>query len=216
MPKGKAVSYSADELAFIKARHDLPRAQLHAEFIARFGRSDVSENNLKRLCNRKGWNTGRTGQFAAGNVSHNKGKKGFCPPGSAKGWFRKGRLPHNTKGPGHESIDTKDGYVWLIVAETNPYTGAATRRVQKHRWLWEKANGPVPDGHRLKCLDGDKTNCDPSNWKAVPFALGPRLNGRYGRGYDAAPAELKPLILATAELEHAARTKRKGKKGHAG
>jgi hypothetical protein len=40
--------------------------------------------------------------------------------------------------------------------------------------------------------------------------MAPRLNGRFGRGYDAAPAELKPIILATAKLEHAAREARKG------
>ena len=42
------------------------------------------------------------------------------------------------------------------------------------------------------------------------MALAPRLNGRFGRGYDTAPPELKPTILAIAKLEHAARIKRKG------
>ncbi len=42
-----------------------------------------------------------------------------------------------------------------------------------------------------------------------PFAQLGRLNGRFGRGYDAAPAELKPTILAVTELEHQARTARK-------
>ena len=86
------------------------------------------------------------------------------------------------------------------MAERNPWTGAATRPVHKHRWLWEQANGPVPKGHRLKCLDGDKTNCDPSNWEAIPMALAPRLDGRFGRGYETAPAELKPAIMATARI----------------
>jgi hypothetical protein len=88
-----------------------------------------------------------------------------------------------------------------------------TGMVQKHRYLWEKANGPVPEGMRLKCLDGDRTNCDPSNWRAVPYALAPRLNGRFGRGYDAAPPELKPTIMAITELEHKARQVLKGGRG---
>ncbi|UFF43090.1 HNH endonuclease [Pseudosulfitobacter pseudonitzschiae] len=99
----------------------------------------------------------------------------------------------------------------MIVAETNPWTGAKTRPVHKHRWLWEQQNGPVPKGMVLKCLDGDKTNTDPSNWEPIPQALLPRLNGRFGRGYDAAPAEIKPTLLATAKLEHAVRLKRQGR-----
>ena len=33
----------------------------------------------------------------------------------------------------------------------------------------------------------------------------PRLSGRWGLGYDEAPDELKPTVLAVAELEHKAR-----------
>jgi len=80
----------------------------------------------------------------------------------------------------------------------------------KHKWLWERANGPVPKGMVLKCLDGNKLNCDPSNWEAIPMALQPRLNGRFGRGYDHADPELKPTIMAIAKLEHKARQIRKG------
>ncbi|MHC9236415.1 HNH endonuclease signature motif containing protein [Pseudooceanicola sp. 502str34] len=169
----------------------------------------MSAANLHALRKRKGWKTGRTGHFAKGGEPHNKGKP-FNPPGSEKGRFKKGNTPHTYKGAGHERIDSKDGYVILILDEPNPWTGGTTRPVHKHRYLWEKANGPVPDGHRLKSLDGDKTNCDPSNWEAIPMALAPRLNGRFGRGYDDAPAELKPTIMATAKLEHALREKKKG------
>lgn len=207
--KGARISYSELELNWIKACCDLPRAEMHALFVQVFGRTDVSVDNLKALCVRKGWKTGRSGRFTKGQISHNAGKKGLRYAGSEKAWFKKGQIPHTWRGPGHESIDNKDGYVWLIVAETNPYTGAATRRVLKHKWLWEQANGPVPKGHVLKCLDGDKTNCDPSNWECIPQALLPRLNGRFGRNYDSAPPELRPLILATAKLEHAAREARK-------
>lgn len=207
--KGQAITYSGAELAWIEANAQRPRREAHTEFQTRFSRPDVSLSNFKALCKRKGWMTGRSGQFKAGQEAHNKGKKMPFNPNSAKTQFKKGRLPHNYRGPGHERIDSKDGYVIMIVAEKNPWTGADTRPVHKHRYLWEKANGPIPEGHKLKCLDGDKTNCDPSNWEAVPAALNPRLNGRFGRGYDEAPAELKPAIMATAKLEHAARQAKK-------
>lgn len=207
----RTIRYSAVELDWISQCRDLPRREMHAIFVAAFNRPDVTIQDLCNLCERKGWLTGRTGCFEKGSVPLNKGRKGTCAPGSEKGWFRKGQRPHSAKMPGYETIGS-DGYVMLCVAERNPWTGASTRMVQKHRWLWEKANGPVPAGMRLKSLDGDRTNTDPSNWLAIPMALGPRLNGRFGRGYDQAPAELKPLIMATAQLELAARqARREGK-----
>lgn len=202
--KGQPIHYSADELAWIEAHRDMIRREAHALFVETFDRPDVALTNYVALCKRNGWSTGRDGRFAKGQPAHNKGRKGYHAPGSEKGWFRKGRLPHNTKHLGHERI-SYDGYVEISVAETNPHTGFERRYVQKHRWLWEEVNGQVPDGMVLKCLDGDKTNTDPSNWEAIPRALLPRLNGRFGRGYDTAPQDLKPTIMATAKLEHAVR-----------
>lgn len=199
------ISCSEYEEVWIKVRSHLPRRELHQLFCETFDREDVSQANLTALCKRRGWLTGRTGRFEAGSEPANKGKKMPFNPNSAATRFKKGQRPHTWRGAGHEAIDPKDGYVWMIVAEINPYTGAPTRRVLKHKWLWEKAHGSIPEGHALKCLDGDKTNCAPSNWEAVPRALLPRLNGRFGRGYDQAPEELKPTIMAVAKLEHAAR-----------
>lgn len=210
--KGRAMTYSDAELFWIHDNHKRQRVEMHAEFVDLWNRPDVSLSNLSSLCKRKGWMTGRTGCFVKGQTPQNKGKKMPFHPNSARTQFKKGNVPHTYRGPGHERVDQKDGYVVMVVAEVNPHTGAATRQVLKHRYLWEQVNGPVPEGHRLKCLDGDKTNTDPSNWEAVPMALAPRLNGRFGRGYDTAPADLKPVILATAKLEHAVREARKGRK----
>lgn len=206
--KGRHIPYSEAELAFIYERRTLTRAELHAAFAAEFGRADVSCATLAGLCKRKGWSTGRTGRFTPGAAPHNKGKPMPFHPNSAATRFKKGRLPHNTKWAGHERI-SKDGYVEISVEEPNPHTGFERRYVQKHRWLWEKENGPVPEGHALKCLDGNRLNTDPANWKAIPRAMLPRLGGRFGRGYDAAPAEIKPTIMAVTELEHIARQRRK-------
>ena len=73
----------------------------------------------------------------------------------------------------------------------------------KHRWLWEKANGPLAKGMALYCLDGDRKNTDPSNWEAIPRGMLPRLNNRHGRSYDTAPQELKPTLMLIAKVEHA-------------
>lgn len=272
--RGAAISYSDEELAWIKACSDLPRTELHELFAQVFRRKDVTVDNIKALCTRKGWNTGpdgrrrnagksliftpdqvawlhenaslprnkvasafcsafpgsttttaqivswrknhkvktgRTGHFQKGQAPWSKGKKLQPHPNSQATMFQRGQKPHNAKPIGYESLNP-DGYVLICVDRPNPFCPQMrTHMAFKHKELWIAANGPIPDGHVLKCLDADKTNCDPSNWVAVPQGLLPRLNGIYGRDYDQAPAELKPTILAIARLEHKAREARRGK-----
>ena len=215
--KGHPISYTDDEMKWLEANRLMVISDYHEAFAATFGRSDVSLVNMHSLRKRKGWRTGRTGCFEKGQVPVNKGVP--CPPGKGgrhpnarKTQFKKGNISHTYKGPGHERIDSKDGYIVLIVDELNPWTGAKTRPVHKHVYLWEQANGPVPAGHCLKCLDGNKLNTDPANWELIPRGLLPRLNGGKATrvmAYDSAPAELKPAILAIAKIDHTIKQKRK-------
>lgn len=198
--KGRLRVYTKDELTWIKRRRTVPRRELHTAFIAAFPHLTISLHGFKQLCKAKGFMTGRDGRLVKGNIPANKGKKMPYHPNSARTRFQKGHLPHNTKFAGHEHL-SKDGYVEISINEKNPHTGFGRRYVLKHCWLWEQMHGPVPKGMALKCK-GDRTNTDPSNWELVPRALLPRLNGRFGRGYDAAPAEVKPTIMAIAKLEH--------------
>ena len=212
--KGCAIPYTAEEMAWLEENRLLPISENQAAFCERFNRTDASKVNLHSLRKRKGWKTGRTGFFSKGHKPHNKGKPfpvAATHPNCRKTQFKKGREPHNTHYLGHERV-SKDGYVEVSIAETNPHTGYERRYVLKHRHEWEKANGPVPEGHALKCLDGDKTNCAPSNWEPVPRAILPRLAGgnRYHRriAFDDAPNALKPTILAAALLH--AKAKERG------
>jgi len=211
--KGHHITYTIAQLAWIKAHRKLPRRALHLLFVKKFRRRNLTVDALKQLCLRRGWKTGRTGCYPKGSVPANKGQKMPFNANSAATQFKKGGIPPNAKPVGHERIDTKDGYVWISIAETNPHTGFPRRYVMKHCYLWERANGPIPKGHVLKSLDGNKANTDPANWVPISRAMLLRLNGRWSTHYDTAPAELKPTIFAIAQLEQAARAKRmrKGK-----
>ncbi|HEY8358659.1 MAG TPA: HNH endonuclease signature motif containing protein [Ramlibacter sp.] len=204
---GRHLKYSKTEIAWLRDNATLVISDYHSAFCAEFSRQDVTAQQLNGLRKRQGWKTGRTGHFGKGHVSHNKGKKMPFNPNTAATQFKKGQVSPTYRGPGHESVD-EHGYVWIVTDRRNPWTGASTWRVHKHRWLWEQANGPVPVGMVLKCL-GDKQNTDPSNWELVPQGLLPRLNGKSGRQYDKAPAELKPAIMAVAKIEHHVRQKRR-------
>lgn len=218
--KRRPIIYSADELAWLEANRTLPISEYHAAFLAAFGREDVSAGHLHALRKRKGWKTGRTGQFARGAVPVNKGQK--CPEGKGgrhpnarrtqfKPGTRQGVAVKLYKPIGTERL-SKEGYVERKIHDGLPLQ---SRWRAVHLLRWEEQHGPVPAGHCLKCLDGNRTNTDPSNWIAVPRAMIPRLAGgnRYRRvvPYDQAAPELRPLLLAAAKLEHAARTKRSRK-----
>lgn len=104
-------------------------------------------------------NTGFTGRFEKGNIPFNKGKKGECPKGCEKTWFKKGQAPINHKPVGSERID-RDGYILIKVAEPSVWK-------LKHRVIWEKANGPIPKNYTVIFLDGDKSNTDINNLALV-------------------------------------------------
>jgi hypothetical protein len=209
MKRGVPIPYSADELEWIKAHSVDPRPAALAEFCRKFKRSDVSQQNFNALCKRNGWLTGRTGRFEKGIVPANKGKR--CAPGKGgrhrnaqATQFRKGNLPHNTKYLGHERI-SKDGYVEISIDEPNPHTNFERRYVLKHRWLWEQQNGPIPEGHFLKCRDGNRQNCDPSNWECLSRSVQFYLQPHRGHDYEHADEAVKPSIIAVAKLKDAVR-----------
>ena len=212
--KGRAIEYSEAELLWIRGHRDWPRREAHAAFVERFGRDDVSLSNFTSLCKRKGWMTGRSGQFVKGQEPMNAGKPMTAETRAkvSHTWFRKGErrgvATKLYKPIGTERI-SKDGYLERKIHDGMPLQ---SRWRAVHLIRWEEVNGPVPDGHALKCLDGDRRNTDPANWEAVPRALLPRLSGgRWHQPYDSYEPEARPAVLAVAKLEHAARQARRGK-----
>lgn len=207
--RGRPITWSDAELAWIEEHRHMIRREAYAAFVERFNRTDVTLVNYISLCKRHGWSSGRTGRFEKGQISHNKGKKGVIYPGCEKGWFkpgvRRGVATKLYQPIGSERVG-KSGYIERKVNDDLP---PRRRWRAVHLIRWEGANGTVPEGHVLKCLDGDRTNTAPDNWVCVPRALLPRLAaGKKGIAYDTAPAKLKPTLLAIARLEHAARERR--------
>lgn len=215
--KGSAIPYSDDEMAWLGANRMLVIGDYHRAFVQAFGRADVMAVNLHSLRKRKGWLTGRSGCFERGMAPHNKGRK--CAPGEGgnhpnarrtqfKHGVRQGVAVRLYKPIGTERV-TEDGYVERKIHDGMPLQ---SRWRTVHLIRWEEINGPLPKGHCLKCLDGDKANTAPANWAAIPRGVLPRLNGgRATKGlvFDGAPQELKPTLLAVARLEHGARQARK-------
>lgn len=187
-------------------------AELTALFNGQFA-TDRTKQQIKTFVHNRGVTSGRTGRFEKGSQSWNKGIKGYMGANATS--FEKGNIPKNRKPIGTERICSKDGFVLIKVAETNPYTGAPTRYKHKHVHVWEKLHDSVPKGHVVSFIDGDKLNCAPENLMLLTRKELLCLNLH---NYKDTPAELKPSVLALAKLEAKAgirsmpgRGRRKGK-----
>lgn len=143
-------------------------------------------------------NSGLTGRFKKGHVPANKGRKGYCPPGCEKGWFKKGRTPLNHKPVGSER-KAVDGYILIKTAEPNVWK-------PKHKVIWEKEHGSIPKSHVLIFLDGDKENICLENLKLVTKAESLIMNREGLRSEEAEYTKTAALI---AKVKAAGYEKRK-------
>lgn len=134
---------------------------LYEKFGARY-----TKQQIKSFYGNRKLNSGLTGRFQKGHVSHNKGKHIQTKGRMAETQFKKGNLPPNTKPIGYERI-TDDGYVEVKVRMRPSHPYCNDNFVMKHYLVWEQAYGAVPEGHKLMFLDGNKQNCELENLQLV-------------------------------------------------
>jgi hypothetical protein len=76
--KGVRIKWTRAQLAFIKRRRKKPRVELHAEFVKKFRRRDVSLAALSSLCKRSGWLTGpRAGRGKGRSTAYTSAELSF-------------------------------------------------------------------------------------------------------------------------------------------
>lgn len=116
-----------------------------------------SRQFLKESCQQRE----NSGKFKKGMTLHNKGKKlsEETKAKLVKTMFKSGNRPHNTLQVGAETQD-KDGYVMVKVAEPNVWQ-------YKHHVAYGE---PVPTGHKVIFLDGNKYNFERDNLQLVSNA----------------------------------------------
>ena len=196
--KGERKHYTDQQLDFLRDNYPkMDCAGLTAAFNAEFG-TDKTPDQIHGTCSRYKIQSGRTGQFEKGQKSwnHDLAGKGVCKPNS--GSFKKGDEPGNTRPMYSERVCPKDGFILIKVPVANPYTTAKSRFMHKHVWIWEQANGPVPDDHVIRFLDGDKTNCSLDNLGLFTRAESLQMSRL---GFSDVPKELKPTVTAMAQLD---------------
>ena len=206
MPKGtKCRKWTPDEIAYIgEITPGRAHREIHELMNARFEGFSLAQ--IKSAIKRYGLNTGRTGYFEKGSTPASKGTTWdeFMPLESQAKCkatcFKPGDEPSNLRPIGSERVDSKDGYIYIKVAERYDPAGTNDWRdlwKLKHRVIWEEANGPVPDGHIVIFCDRDRTNCTLENLMCIPQSINAVINRAKLNYFDRQSAE---AAIKTAEL----------------
>lgn len=190
-------SYTPGQLSFLKENYKtMDRSELTEAFNKKF-EQDRTLNAIHGTCKRNKFKSGRTGYFPPGNKPWSTGTKGICKPNASS--FQKGNRPANWKPVGHERID-RDGYTLIKVEEPNVFKF-------KHRVLWEKEHGEIPDGFLIAFIDGDKSNFDDiANLELISKQENVRRNKMQ---ISTAPEPVKETMKLIAKLQVATADKRK-------
>jgi hypothetical protein len=151
--------YTPEEIRFITktiaGRSYAEMTDLFNQHFGLRGKKKLKPGQMKGFLKNHKLRNSRDCRFRPGHIPANLGRKGYCPPGSEKGWFRPGHRPWTYKPVGTERINS-DGYVDVRIH--NPSGKPWKNWKAKHRIIWEKAYGKIPRGRVIIFADGDKLN----------------------------------------------------------
>lgn len=194
-PRGTCRIVSAEQARWIaKAYRRWPLPQLTEAFNARFGIA-LTEKQIGTFVVNHGLRSGRTGYFETGRAPWNKGRS-FPPRGrSAETQFKAGKRGPTWRPIGSETISS-DGYLRRKVSDRSGRDNWASA----HVLLWEQHHGPVPEGHVVIFVDGDKTHIELDNLALVNRGELAYLNMR---GFAQLDPALRPTAINLARVEMA-------------
>lgn len=100
-----------------------------------------------------------------------------------------GRQARHGRGGGRPALPVgtekmRNGYVEVKVSMWPTVPQSKDNWVQKHRLVYERENGPVPEGSVVMFADRDTMNFDPGNLVCVPRGLVARVNARQADWHD--------------------------------
>lgn len=176
-----AHKYTEEQAEFIRKNvKGITSNELTKKFNEHFG-LNIEARKIRAFMKNHGLTNGVNSQFKPGQTPANKGTKGLYNVGGNKTSFKKGQKAHNYKPVGTERID-RDGYVLVKVSDEGNWH---QRWRLKHNVIWEKVNGPIPKGHCLLFLDGNKQNVSLDNLQLITRSQLARLNQNHLISNDA-------------------------------
>ncbi len=166
--------------------------------------TDYTKAQIIGAKKRRNIKSGLTGRFEKGNIPPYKGKK--LPPEikakTAKTQFKKGNIPRNSCAVG--TIKKTDRY-WIKVRNEG---GQKKCWQPYHRYLWEQAYGPIPEGYYVEYKDNNPMHCTLDNLVLVSRREHVWMNLRQLKTNN---PDINAAALALAKLDIAARDRSKEK-----
>lgn len=159
----KAILFSPEEIEWlIENRIGFNFDVTTEKMNKRFG-TNYKVSQVRGWCHAHHLPNGMDMKFPKGHVSFNKGRKGWYAPGCEKGWFKKGHRPYNWTTINSEAL-TKDGYIKVKIAEPDKWE-------LKHRLVWQKVNGKIPEDSCLIFLNGNRQDCRIENLMLIKRSI---------------------------------------------
>lgn len=208
--KGRPTDLFPEEIAeYIKKNCEGITKQELIERIRRDTGRQYTDNQIKMFMHRHGLKNGIDCTFKKGIVPYSKGKRQeefMTPEGISKSSltrFKKGQVVHNQRQIGATTIDSY-GYVKIKVANPNKWKFLAHVTREEH-------NGPIPKGHALIFLDGNKKNCSIDNLELITKAELAVINSS-GRALTNPETTKAEIMLARLKIAKRQAQKRRRKK----
>ena len=223
------VFYTEEMLRFLQDRvAGTPLQALTDQFNAKFG-TDLSKSSIAACVHRRGWGNGmfhmqsvfpeKIRQFMATNCKGNRAREMAVLLNDTFGtsytekqvssYYRKHGLKSGVASryvPIGTLIFRKGEWYYEKVAD-GPNSNENWK--SKHIMVWEEANGPVPEGHMVIFLDGDRTNYDLENLALCPYDVGMEMNNARLRFGNAKLTETG-MLIAKVNLQTRRRQKKRG------
>lgn len=160
--------YSKQEIQFLRDNVEgISLKELTRRFNQCFN-TNLSENAISTQKNKYGLKSNIVGgRFKKGHIPANKGQKmpADIYERAKKTMFKLGSKPKNTDPIGTEKM-LADGYIWVKV-DDQPKVPKVINWRQKHRLIWEKEYGSIPEGYMIIFLDGNHENFDIDNLEMI-------------------------------------------------
>lgn len=173
----------------------------------------MTKCSMKNAKHRYGAKSGtNVGQFSKGQEPPNKGKTwdemGVSERARAnmrRNQFKGGNVPHNGAAIplGTERVDP-DGYVYVKTSMLSSEPCKNDCWTLKHRVVYEREVGTIPDGCMVVFADHDNGNFDPSNLVAVPRELWATIKKRGVEYWDTESLNTAMLIAKVDRARYAA------------
>lgn len=206
LPKGHYTKAFPERVAeYIRANYLGVGPKEMAERLSREFGTAYTKKQINSYYKNHGLNSGLTGRFEKGHVSHNTGRKGWHAPGSEKGWFKQGHDPHN-KTPIGTIHKRGDGYLW------EKYGPGPLDWKPHHQLVWERAHGTQPEGHVLIFKDNDRSNCSLDNLELITMAESLEMTRSGLRSTNPEYTETGILIVKVKRARYERKKKGKARK----